>query len=91
MDDALSDPVKAWPPEAELHPEDSISQIFSCQDAASTTSSKLLAHQIDPDRKGAALRAIQVRDLARAKAKTGAAAAAETDAEARLRIGEAKT
>ena len=90
MDDALSDPVKACQPETELSPEDSISQIECCQDAASTMSNKLLARQFDLHCRRAALRPICVRDLARAETKANAAAAAETDAVARLQIGEAK-
>ena len=50
----------------------------------STTSSKLLARQINLDRKRAELQAIHTRDPAMAKA------AAEGDAEARIRNGEAK-
>ena len=49
----------------------------------STTSSKLLARQINLDRRRAELRAIHARDLAGAKVD---AAVAEADAEARLRI-----
>ena len=66
-------------------PEDSFSQVASCQGAMSTTSSKRLARQIDLDRGRAELRAIHARDLT--KTKTDAAVA---DAEARLRIGEAE-
>ena len=51
----------------------------------STTSIKLLARQIDLDRRRPKLQAIHARDLAKAKANA-AAAAAEVDAEARLRI-----
>ena len=79
--------LKDCPPETDLGPEDSVSQVASCQGALSTTSSKLLARQIDLDRRRAELRAIHARDLAKAKAD---AAVAEADAEARLRIGEAK-
>ena len=86
--DALCDPFKSCPPETHLGTEDSVSQVASCQGTLNTTSSKLLARQIDLDRKRAELRAIHARDLARAKAD--AAAAAEADAETRLRIGEAK-
>ena len=91
MSNVLRDPFKVCPPETDLGPEDSVSQVASCQGALSTTSSKLLARQIDLDRRRAELRAIHARDLARAKADAAAAAAAaEIDAEARLRIGEAK-
>ena len=55
MGDALCDPVKDGPLETDLIPEDSVSQVTSCQDAMSTTSSKLLARQIDPDRRRAEL------------------------------------
>ena len=84
MDNAPSDPVKGCQSETELGPQDSISQILSCQDAASTTSNKLLARQFDQHCRRAALRAIHVRDLARAETKEDAAAAAEADVEARL-------
>ena len=95
MSDALCDPFKSCPPETDLGLEDSVSRVASCQGALSTTSSKLLARQIDLDRRRAELRAIHARDLARAKEDATAAAAAtaaavEPDAEARLRIGEAK-
>ena len=90
MSDALCDPFKDCPPETDLGLEDSVSQVASCQGTLSTTSSKLLARQIDLDRRRAELRTIHARDLARAKADAAAAAAAELDAEARLRIGEAK-
>ena len=66
--DALCDPFKSCPPETNLGPEDSVFQDASCQGTLSTTSSKLLARQIDLDRERAELRAIHVRDLARAKA-----------------------
>ena len=84
MNEALSDPVKTCPPEAEVGPEDSVSQIATSQGAPSTTSSKLLARQFDLYRRRAALRAIHVSDLARAETKEDAAAAVETDAAARL-------
>ena len=89
MSDALCDPYKDCPPETDLGPEENVFQVASCQGAISTTSSKLLARQIDLDRSRAELRAIHAGDLARVKADS-AAAAAEADAEARLRIGEVK-
>ena len=46
MDDALCDPLKDCPPETELGPENSVSQVVSCQGAMSTTSDKLLVRQI---------------------------------------------
>ena len=89
MSDALRDPFKDCPPETDLGLKDSVSQVACCQGALITTSSKLLARQIDLDRRRAELRAIHARDLT--KTKTDAAAvAAEADAEAMLRIGEAK-
>ena len=54
--DALCDPIKNCPFETELGPEDSVSPVASCQGAMSTTSSKLLAYQIDLDRRRAELR-----------------------------------
>ena len=69
INNAPSDPVKGCQSETELGPQDSISQIVSCQDAASTTSNKLLARQLDLYCRRAALRAIHVRDLARAETK----------------------
>ena len=44
--DALRDPFKDCPPETDLGPEDSVSQVASCQSALSTTSSKLLARRL---------------------------------------------
>ena len=85
VSDALRDPFKDCPPETGLGPENRISQVASCQGALSSTSSKLLARQIDLDRRPAELRGIHGRDLARAKADAAvASAAAEVDAEARL-------
>ena len=66
--DALCNPFKDCLPETDLFPEDSVSQVASCQGAMSTTSSILLARQIDLDRRRAELRAIHARDLATAKA-----------------------
>ena len=85
MSDALRDPFKGCPPETDLDPEDSVSQVASCQGAMSATSNELLARQIDLDRRRAELRAIHARGLARAKKDAAAA-----EAEARLQIGEAK-
>ena len=61
-------PLKDCPIETDLGPEDSVSQVASCQGAMSTRSSRLLARQIDLDRRRAELGAIHARDLARAKA-----------------------
>ena len=84
MSGALCNPFQDCPPKTDLGPEDSVSQVASCQGAMSTTSSRLLAPQIDFHRRRAELRAIHASDLARAKADAAAtAAAAETDAEAR--------
>ena len=87
MGDALCNPIKDSPCETELGPEDSVSQVASCHGIMSTTSTKVLARQIDFDRRRAELRAIHTRNLAGAKAD---AAAAGANAEARLRIREAK-
>ena len=76
MGDALCDLVKDRPSETELGPEDSVSQVASCQGAMSTTSGKLLARQINLDRRRAERRAIHASDLARTKAKFDAAAVA---------------
>ena len=66
---------KAWiedcPAETDLGSEDSVSQV-----AMSTASSKLLARQIDLDRRRTEFRVIHARDLAKAKADAAAAAAA---------------
>ena len=78
------------PPETDLGPEENVFQVASCQGVISTTSSKLLARQIDLDRSHAELQAIHAHDLAKVKADAAAAAAAEADTEARLRIGEVK-
>ena len=51
LSDALCDPLKDCPIETDLRPEDSVSQVASCQGALSTTSSKLLARQIGLDRR----------------------------------------
>ena len=76
MGDALCDLVKDRLSETELGPEDSVSQVASCQGAMSTTSGKLLARQINLDRRRAERRAIYASDLARTKAKSDAAAVA---------------
>ena len=91
MGDALCGPVRDCPPKTDLVPEDDVSQILSCQEAMSTTPSKLLAHRIDLDRRRAEFQAVYARDLARAKADAATAAApAQADAEARLQAGVAK-
>ena len=49
MSDTLCDPFKDCPPDTDLGPWDSISWDASCQGTTGTTSSKLLARQIDLD------------------------------------------
>ena len=84
----------------ELGPEDSVSQVTESRSNVTTTSSKILAHQIEIDRKRAELNAAHTRDLAKVKAKAkakaaasaaaSAAAAAEAEAEAEAAEAEAR-
>ena len=55
VSDALCNPFKDCPPETDLGLENSVSQVASCQGTLSSTSSKLLARQIDLDRRRAEL------------------------------------
>ena len=63
LSDALCDPLKNCPPETDMGPKNSVFQIARCPGAMSTTSSKLLARQIDLDCRRAELRAIHAHDL----------------------------
>ena len=85
-------------PEVEL--EDSVSQVSERVSKISTASSKMLARQIEIDRKRIELKAIRERDLAMAEADAAAAAAAaaaataaakaKADADAKFLVEEAK-
>ena len=71
----------------EVEPEDSVSQALERVSKISTASSKLLARQIEIDRKRVELQAIREKDLATAEAN---AAAAKADADAKFLVEEAK-
>ena len=81
----------------EVEPEDSVSQVSKRVSKISTASSKMLARQIEIDRKRVELKAIRERDLAMAEADVAAAAAAaaaaakaKADADAKFLVEEAK-
>ena len=80
----------------EVEPEDSVSQVSERVSKISTASSKMLARQIEIDRKRVELKAIRERDLAMAEADAvaavaaAAAAKAKADADAKFLVEEAK-